>query len=435
MTAAQRTAISGAATRLLVYQTDGIAGFYFFDGSVWASLSGSGSGSSPWTTSGNNISNSNTGNVGIGTTSPAALLHVADSAVAFSATGDVPATPTAPPISGAGRRMMWYPQKAAFRAGYVIGNDWDKDSTGMYSTAFGKACRASGRYSFASGDSSFAKGLGSVAMGGGDHTWGWNDVNGNYSVGIGYANFVNGNYSAAVGSYNLSTGVGAYSFGMDAVASVDSSMALGYNCYTLHKGACMITDENGNWNGAVLYSSAKNQMTMRFTGGYRLFTNWTGATSNVGVQLPAGGNSWATISDRNRKTNFEPIDGESVLNKLNKWEMTTWNYKDQEPETFRHYGPMAQDFYAAFGHDKYGTIGSDSLICQSDLEGVSLVAIQALIKRTDEKTKQINALQTENALLQSQITTVTSTQGDLLKKLDLLTARLNAIEAKMTVKQ
>jgi len=45
MTTAQRTAITvgSAQTGLLVYQTDGTAGFYFYDGSAWVSLSGSGS--------------------------------------------------------------------------------------------------------------------------------------------------------------------------------------------------------------------------------------------------------------------------------------------------------------------------------------------------------------------------------------------------------
>jgi hypothetical protein len=40
MTAAQRTAINPAATGLLVYQTDGTAGFYFYSGTAWTSLSG-----------------------------------------------------------------------------------------------------------------------------------------------------------------------------------------------------------------------------------------------------------------------------------------------------------------------------------------------------------------------------------------------------------
>lgn len=46
MTAAQRGAISSPALGLLVYQTDGTAGFYYYDGSSWTQLGGSGSGSS-----------------------------------------------------------------------------------------------------------------------------------------------------------------------------------------------------------------------------------------------------------------------------------------------------------------------------------------------------------------------------------------------------
>src|SRR5579872_1235704 len=38
MTNAQLTAIASPATGLLVYQTDGTAGFYFYNGSSWVSL-------------------------------------------------------------------------------------------------------------------------------------------------------------------------------------------------------------------------------------------------------------------------------------------------------------------------------------------------------------------------------------------------------------
>lgn len=100
MTAAQRTAIVSPATGLLVYQTDGTTGFYYYNGSAWTILSSS---SSFWSTSGNAGTTAGThfvgttdardlvfktnntekaritsnGDVGVGITSPTAKLTVA----------------------------------------------------------------------------------------------------------------------------------------------------------------------------------------------------------------------------------------------------------------------------------------------------------------------------------------------------------------------
>ncbi|MCF8450877.1 MAG: hypothetical protein K9G49_13475, partial [Taibaiella sp.] len=136
-------------------------------------------GSSQWTTAGTNIHSNNIGNVGIGTTAPAAKLHVADSSVVFAANGETPTTAGNPAISGAGRRMMWYADKAAFRAGYVDGVQWDKDSVGDYSVAMGRKTKAKGTsavalgenteatgdYSFAAGQNSRASGQNAIALG------------------------------------------------------------------------------------------------------------------------------------------------------------------------------------------------------------------------------------------------------------------------------
>ena len=80
-----------------------------------------------------------------------------------------------------------------------------------------------------------------------------------------------------------------------------------------------------------------------------------------------------------------------VLNKIAALQLSTWNYKAQLDKASRHYGPMAQDFFAAFGKDELGTIGCDSLINQQDFLGVNLIAVQALEKRTTELQKENNA--------------------------------------------
>ncbi len=71
------------------------------------------------------------GNVGIGTTIPQAKFEIENGSVLFDGTtGSTPA-------SGAGTRMMWIPEKAAFRAGVVTGNTWNNGNIGISSVAFG----------------------------------------------------------------------------------------------------------------------------------------------------------------------------------------------------------------------------------------------------------------------------------------------------------
>lgn len=132
-------------------------------------------------------------NVGIGTTSPMARFHVADSSVLFFAPGETTIFPGNPPISGAGRRMMWYPDKGAFRTGYVSADQWDKNNVGYYSFASGYDVRANGGFSTAFGGSSVA--------------------NGPYSTSMGYSSFASGFGSAALGFRSSTTAYGSISLG------------------------------------------------------------------------------------------------------------------------------------------------------------------------------------------------------------------------------
>ena len=89
-------------------------------------------------------------------------------------------------------------------------------------------------------------------------------------------------------------------------------------------------------------------------------------------------------SDKTKKENFKPVDGEEVLRKIRGFELTSWNFIGHDPKEFRHYGPMAQDFFAAFGHDGIGKIGTDTTINSGDIAGILMIAVQALEKRTAE---------------------------------------------------
>ncbi|MEJ7587350.1 MAG: tail fiber domain-containing protein [Ferruginibacter sp.] len=76
LTQVQRNAVTTPATGLMVYQTDNTPGYYYYNGSAWTSLTGSGSGSSSWTANGITVYNTNAGNVGIGTSLPFEKLTV-----------------------------------------------------------------------------------------------------------------------------------------------------------------------------------------------------------------------------------------------------------------------------------------------------------------------------------------------------------------------
>src|SRR5262249_14500580 len=116
---------------------------------------------------------------------------------------------------------------------------------------------------------------------------------------------------------------------------------------------------------------------------------------NDQVTVIEGQVPYTYTSDRNEKENFQAVDADEVLAKLRGLSVTSWNYKGQDSKQFRHYGPVAQDFYAAFGHDAVGTIGTPTTITSGDLDGILMLAAQALERRTVEQEKEIAELKAE----------------------------------------
>jgi hypothetical protein len=197
------------------------------------------------------------GKVGINTTTPQAMLHVQDSSVVFIGPGT---TGTGnPPISGSGIRMMWYPDKAAFRSGYVTGLNWDKDSIGLYSqafclntkakgyasVAFGEATRAIGAFSTTMGSSSEATGTYSIAMGSSTKASGLS------STSMGSLTTASGNSSIAMGNFTLASGLYSTAMGNVTQAIGDYSTAMG--SFTTATGDYSLASGNGTRSKA--YSS------------------------------------------------------------------------------------------------------------------------------------------------------------------------------------
>lgn len=84
-----------------------------------------------------------------------------------------------------------------------------------------------------------------------------------------------------------------------------------------------------------------------------------------------------------------PLTGDEVLRRLVALPVSTWSY-DYEPGV-RHLGPMSQDFAAAFGLGR-----SNRIVELVDVNGVNVVAIQALARRVFALEKEVAELRGES---------------------------------------
>jgi len=232
-----------------------------------------------------------------------------------------------------------------------------------------------------------------------------NEANGGYSIIGGGRNNETGGTDAGIvaGSGNLASGLGSFiGGGIDNIASGSRSAIPGGwdneadGSYSFAAGHHARANEarcfvwNGNSSFAIADSQRTNgpgSVTMRGPGGFRFFSS--SGTSTTGAELVAGSGSWSSMSDRNSKENVDLVDGDELLARLSLIPIAKWNYIDQE-DGIRHIGPMAQDFYAAFGVGE-----ADTHISNVDADGVALAAIQALAKQVVELRDEIERLTAE----------------------------------------
>ena len=285
----------------------------------------------------------------------------------------------------------------------TVGGGWLNTALGIASTVGGgETNNAQGTHStVGGGHANTAAGNRSTVSGGQANTAGQQGT-----VGGGFSNAASG-YRSTVAGGTVNTASGAHSMvpgGRFNVASGGTSFAAGRLAEAMHNGAFVWGDNTGSL--PTKPSSADDQFNVYAAGGTRIFSDDM-ATS--GVTLAAGGGSWTSISDRNAKENFEPVDGREVLERLASIPISTWNYKSQD-KGVRHMGPMAQDFFAAFG------LGlGDTTIDTIDPDGIALAAIQGLNEANQELADRLSQRDAEISALREEMQAMKALLGTLVE--------------------
>ena len=141
-------------------------------------------------------------------------------------------------------------------------------------------------------------------------------------------------------------------------------------------------EPNTDWESDTLHGSSDPRLVFDLNVRYRAI---------MGPEAPV------VVSDRNLKDNFAAVDGRVVLARLAGIPILAWNYK-ADSAAVRHMGPMAQDFYAAFGLGD-----TDKAIFSVDAQGVLFAAVQALYEMALEKDAEVAALQQQVADLSARL--------------------------------
>lgn len=242
-----------------------------------------------------------------------------------------------------------------------------------------------------------------------------NSASGNSStVGGGVGNRASGYASVVVGGYvNEATGFASIAGGYQSEAAGDYSIALGRYARALGQGSVAIADGQP----FDFTTTTDNRFVVRATGGVRFVVDIDGTGAITWSCLLTTGNGWNCASDRNLKQDLEQLDGAAVLDKLVAMPVYAWSPKGRNAHV-RHYGPMAQDFHAAFG------LGDDDkMIGMQDADGVALAAIQGLYRmvrdqqealrdKLQERDAEVAALRAEVAALREAFAQLTRERRD-----------------------
>ncbi len=230
-----------------------------------------------------------------------------------------------------------------------------------------------------------------------------NNTTGFHDVGIGFyvlENNTNGEYNTAMGSfalnenttgdYNVAIGSNALDFNITGdfntalghaagpqnsfVSNLFNTTAIGYHAAVTTSNTMVFGDAAvDRWAFGITTTGAQHAVEVG-----------SNNTDGNGAYLTQGG-SWTNTSDVNKKEDFTEINTTDLFKKISQLNIQRWKYKGTNEY---HIGPTAQDFYKLFN------VGIDDKgISTVDPAGITLAAIQELIKQNEDLKKRITTLE------------------------------------------
>jgi hypothetical protein len=255
------------------------------------------------------------GNMGLGTTVPNAKLHVQNGSVLF--TGPEPVPPSTlidPPASFNGTRMMWYPEKGAFRVGTVSWANWNKDSIGNNSIAGGYDTKAKGIASTSLGYETIASDFASISMGNGSV------ASGQVSTSMGYYTKSLELACTSMGQSTTASGYTSTSMGWGTIASGSFSTTMGGN--TRASGGFSLAAGSSTYAKAIasfsvgMYNDTSDIPNINNPGTTdRVFQigNGNSTTRSNALTILRNGNIGVGTTNPTRPLSFPPFLGEKIL--------------------------------------------------------------------------------------------------------------------------
>lgn len=195
-------------------------------------------------------------------------------------------------------------------------------------------------------------------------------------------------------------------------------------------GNLVLTDYD-NDGSKLLTVNGNQNFYGRFRNGYYLYTS---SDSVTGVKYLHASTTWASVSSKEKKENFQDLNFEKILHDFNHMNIQKWNFKGDDPSQW-HIGPTAQDFYSTFKVNN-----DEKRIGEFDINGVSLAGTKAIaIKHTQNKKnikelslfdKIIKELKNKILALVDKIEDLFNKQEVKLSELERSVARIERSDAK-----